>query len=90
MFLLKVELDYILRKSKRLLIYSLHVQQSELQIKKVIKKWSQEGYMLYLWLIHVEIWQKTKVRKAIILQLKKNTQWSQSFFFLHITFGSLH
>ena len=45
MFLLKVELDYILRKSKRLLIYSLHVQQSELQIKKVIKKWSQEGSM---------------------------------------------
>ena len=66
-FLLKVESDYILRKSKPLLIYSLHVQQSELQIKKVIKKWSQEGIYVYLWLIHVEVWQK-KVCKAIILQ----------------------
>ena len=32
----------------------------------------KEGTYVYLWLIHVEIWQKTtKFCKAIILQLKK-------------------
>jgi len=32
-------------------------------------KW--EGIYVYLWLIHVEVWQKTaKLCKAIILQLK--------------------
>ena len=51
-------------------------QQSELQIKKVIKKWSQEGIYVYLWLIHVEVWQKTKVCKAIIFQLKKTSVFS--------------
>ena len=31
----------------------------------------QEGEQSYLWLIHVEVWQKTtKFCKAIILQLK--------------------
>ena len=33
----------------------------------------REGVYVYLWLIHVEPWQKTtKFCKAIILQLKKN------------------
>ena len=32
----------------------------------------QKGIYIYLWLIHVEVWQKTaKFFKAIILQLKK-------------------
>ena len=32
----------------------------------------QKGIYIYLWLIHVEVWQKTaKFCKAIILQLKK-------------------
>ena len=32
----------------------------------------REGTYVYLWLIHVDIWQKpTKFCKAIILQLKK-------------------
>ena len=37
-------------------------------IKKIL--W-REGTYVYLWLIHVDIWQKTtKFCKAIILQLK--------------------
>jgi len=32
----------------------------------------REGTYVYLWLIHIDIWQKTaKFCKAIILQLKK-------------------
>ena len=35
-------------------------------------RFRREGIYVYLWLIHVEVWQKTaKVCKAIILQLKK-------------------
>ena len=30
----------------------------------------REGTWVYLWLIHVEVWQKTKFCKAIIFQLK--------------------
>ena len=38
--------------------------------KKKEKK--REGKYIYLWLIHVDVWQKTtKYCKAIILQLKK-------------------
>ena len=34
-------------------------------------RFKREGIYVYLWLIHVEVWQKTtKVCKAIILQLK--------------------
>ena len=34
----------------------------------------REGKYVYLWLIHVDVWQKpTKFCKAIILQLKKKT-----------------
>ena len=34
-------------------------------------KFKSEGIYAYLWLIHVEVWQKTtKFCKAIILQLK--------------------
>ena len=36
----------------------------------------REGIYVYLWLIHVKVWQKTKFCKAIILQLK--------FFFLFL------
>ena len=36
-------------------------------------RFKREGAYVYLWLIHVDIWQKTtKLCKAIILQLKKN------------------
>ena len=36
-------------------------------------KVGREGAWVYLWLILVDVWQKTtKFRKAIILQLKKN------------------
>ena len=45
------------------------------------RRWDREGYgrefktegiYVYLWLIHVEVWQKTtKFCKAFILQLKK-------------------
>ena len=36
-------------------------------------RFKREGIYVYLWLIHVEAWQKTtKFCKAIILQLKKN------------------
>ena len=28
------------------------------------------GYYVYLWLIHVDVWQKTKFYKAIVFQLK--------------------
>ena len=43
----------------------------------VIKKWAweggSEGTCVYLWLIHVDIWQRpTQYCKAIILQLKVN------------------
>ena len=38
------------------------------------KKKKREGTYVYLWLIHVDIWQKTtKFCKAIILQFKKKT-----------------
>ena len=35
-------------------------------------KFKREEAYVYLWLIHVDIWQKTKFCKAIILQLKIN------------------
>ena len=34
------------------------------------RKFQEEGIYVYLWLIHVEVWQKTKFYKAIIFQLK--------------------
>ena len=38
-------------------------------------RYKREETYIYLWLIHVDIWQKTtKFCKAIILQFKKNTQ----------------
>ena len=33
-------------------------------------RFKREGIYVYLWLIHVEVWQKTKFCKAVILQLK--------------------
>ena len=36
------------------------------------RRFKREGTYVYLWLIHIEVWQKTtKFCKAIILQLKK-------------------
>ena len=36
------------------------------------ERFKREGIYVYLWLIHVEVWQKTaKFCKEIILQLKK-------------------
>ena len=40
--------------------------------RKVGGRFRRQGTHVYLWLIHVEIWQKTtKFCKAIILQLKE-------------------
>ena len=37
-------------------------------------RFKTEGICVYLWLIHVEVWQKTaKLCKAVILQLKRDT-----------------
>ena len=33
-------------------------------------RFKREGAYVHLWLIHVDVWQKTKFCKAIILQLK--------------------
>ena len=39
------------------------------------RRFKREGTYVYLWLIHVDIWQKiTKFCKAIILQLKRNVK----------------
>ena len=36
------------------------------------RRFKREGTYVYLWLIHIEVWQKTtKFCKALILQLKK-------------------
>ena len=35
-------------------------------------RFKREGICEYLWLVHVEVWQKTKFYKAIIHQLKIN------------------
>ena len=41
--------------------------------REVGGRFKREGIYIYLWLIHVEVWQKTtKFCKAIILQLKNN------------------
>ena len=40
---------------------------------KVGRRFKREGTRVYLWLIHVDVWQKpTQHSKAIILQLKIN------------------
>ena len=42
------------------------------------KRFKREGIYVHLWLIHVEVWQKTtKFCKAIILQLKKKKMYNQ-------------
>ena len=39
--------------------------------RKVGERFKREGTYVYLWLIHVDVWQKTtQFCKAIILQLK--------------------
>ena len=41
--------------------------------KEVGRTFKREGTYVYLWMTHVEVWQKpTQYFKAIILQLKKN------------------
>ena len=41
--------------------------------KEMGGRFKREGMYVYLWLIHVDIWQKpTKFCKAIILQLRNN------------------
>ena len=41
--------------------------------RKMGGRFKMEGAYVYLWLIHVDVWQKTtKFCKAIILQLKMN------------------
>ena len=40
--------------------------------RKVGERFKREGTYVYLWLIHVDVWQKpTQFCKEIILQLKK-------------------
>ena len=40
--------------------------------REVRGRFKREGTYVYLWLMHVDVWQKTtKFCKAIILQLKK-------------------
>jgi len=47
-------------------------------------RFKKEGTYVYLWLIHVEIWQKTtKFCKAIILQLKNNFKKKRTYFIQH-------
>ena len=42
-------------------------------VKGILKMKNREGTYEYLWLIHVDVWQKpTQFCKAFILQLKKN------------------
>ena len=39
-------------------------------------RFKREGSCVYLWQIHVDVWQKpTRYCKAIILQLKKKKTW---------------
>jgi len=39
----------------------------------------REGTYVYLWLIHVDVWQRpTQYCKAIILQLKKNRRFKKN------------
>ena len=41
--------------------------------REVGGRFKREGTYVYLWLVHVNVWQKpTQFFKAIILQLKKN------------------
>ena len=42
----------------------------------------KQGIYVYLWLIHIDVWQKpTQYCKAIILQLKINKFLKNPFFF---------
>ena len=59
--------------------YSTSLVIREIEIKTVMMgremggRFKREGTYVYLWLIHVDIWQKpTELCKTIILQLKKN------------------
>jgi len=57
--------------------------------RKMGGKFKRERIYVYLWLIHVEVWQKTtKFCKAIILQLKNKSIFKNNFIFkeesLHI------
>ena len=55
----------IIKKKKHL---GMCFQKTNLEFKR-------EGIYVYLWLIYVEVWEKTtKFCKAIILQLKKKTK----------------
>ena len=41
--------------------------------RKVGGRFEREGTYIYLWQVHLDVWQKpTQFCKAIILQLKKN------------------
>ena len=64
-----------LRKLKQGLCINLERWDGEGDGRKV----QREGIYVYLWLIHLEVWQKTtKFCKAIILQLKKKLKASCS------------
>ena len=46
-------------------------------------RFKREGTYVYPWLIHVDVWQKTKFCKTIILQLKiKFKKLCSKFYFL--------
>ena len=51
---------------------SITTQRSEMG-REMGRRFKREGTSVYLWLIHVDIWQKpTGFCKAITIQLKKN------------------
>jgi len=54
-------------------------------------RFKREGIYVYLWLIHVEVWQKTtKFCKAIILQLKKKDKMAKRVNFMLLCYPVRH
>ena len=78
--------------------FLLHWDTKNLSLQKSRHQVSDSNYV-YLWLIHVDVWQKpTKFSKAIILQLKKGNRGkknkdhrleSQSEFWLALSLGHM-
>ena len=55
------------------------------------RRFKREGIYVYLWLIHVEVWQKTtKFCKAIILQLKKKDKMAKRVNFMLLCYPVRH
>ena len=55
------------------------------------RRFKGEGTYIYLWLIHVDIWQKpSQFCKAIILQLKQKNKYIKKFSVLKIEIEKLY